>query len=113
MQARERDWNPEALTGEFSARAENAERYLNEVRAKLHLSNSYELVYDQTLAEFCAFNYFHGRTFLDTRDSLLSALQEFMAFDVQKPAGVFDFNRFLTFRKNIAQHLIQRFQDKE
>jgi len=113
MQTSEKDWDLEALTREFLATAQSAERYLSEVRAKLHLTKSYEPIYDQTLADLYVFNYLHDRTFLATRESLLSALHELVASDVPRPANVFDFNLFLTFRKNIAQSLIQRFQHKQ
>jgi hypothetical protein len=113
MDTREEGWNPESLSREFLATAEEAERYLSELRAKLQLTKSYEPIYDETLAKFYVFNYFHGRTFLQTRRSLLSALREFMAFNPEKPNDVFDFERFLAFRKNITQGLIRRFQETE
>jgi hypothetical protein len=108
----EEGWDAGALNREFLARAENSERYLKEVETKLRLNRSYEVIYDQTMAEFYVFNYFHGRSFLLTRESFLAALREFVESDVAKPPLIFDFNRFLGFRKNIARGLIERFEHK-
>lgn len=109
---REEGWDAGALNREFLTRAENAERYLKEVETKLRHNKSYEAIYDQTMAEFYVFNYFHGRSFLLTRESFLASLRDFVESDAAKPPLIFDFNRFLSFRKNIAHGLIQRFEQK-
>jgi hypothetical protein len=112
MNKSERKWDPERLSQEFLVTAENAERYLNEVRHKLHQTKSYEFIFDETLAKFYVFNYLHGRTFLETRESLLAELRTFHDLEAPKPPEVFDFQRFMTFRKNIIEGLIRRLEDE-
>ena len=113
MKNSDEKWDVDRLSQEFLVNAENAERYLDEVRRKLRQTKSYELIFDETLATLYVFNYLHGRTFLESRESLLAELRAFRDFDVPKPQGVFDFHRFLTSRRNTIQGLIRRFEGKD
>jgi len=69
------DWDEKALSSEFLTQAQDAERYLGEVRRKVKRNRSYERVFDEHLARFYVFNYIHGRTFLSTRQALLRELK--------------------------------------
>jgi hypothetical protein len=60
-------WNPEDLSVRYRHQAEDAERYLAEVRRKVKGNRSYEHVFDQQVARFYVFNHLHGRTFLESR----------------------------------------------
>lgn len=52
MKRSDQVWDVDRLSQEFLVQAENAKRYLNEVRRKLHQTKSYELIFDETLATF-------------------------------------------------------------
>jgi hypothetical protein len=60
-------WNSEELSAQYRHQAEDAERYLAEVRGKLKRSRSYEHVFDEHMARFYVYNYLHGRTFLESK----------------------------------------------
>ena len=105
-------WDWRELSAEFLSRAEDSERYLNEIRPKLRLNKSYERVNDETLAKFYVYNYLHGRDFLHTRETLLSALHSLLSVDVPKPKEAFELDRFLEFRRIFIQALIDRFEAK-
>jgi len=87
-------WNLEELSARYLHQAEDAERYLAEVRGKLKRNRSYEHVFDEHIARFYVYNYLHGRTFLQTREELLREL-EAMKYGAP-PVGpeVFDRERF-------------------
>jgi hypothetical protein len=49
-------WDERAVSQRFLGTANNAERYLTEVRTKVKGNRAYERVYDETLAQFYVFN---------------------------------------------------------
>jgi hypothetical protein len=65
-------WNSEELLARYWRQAEDAERYLAEVREKVKRSRSYEHVFDEHMARFYVYNYLHGRAFLETREALFA-----------------------------------------
>lgn len=101
-------WDPEALTRRFLHQAEDAERYLAEVRGKVKSNPSYQHVYDEHMARFYVFNYLHGRTFLESRNSLLQELQSILTAQVPSP-DVYDKERFETYRRRYIEQLIEEF----
>jgi hypothetical protein len=104
------NWDPKGLSQEFLAKVEACERYLREAKAKLHITRSYQFVFDQTLAELHVFNSLQRGTFLASRDELLSGLKSLLELDVPKMPDVFDFERFKMVRRDIVESLIRRFE---
>ena len=87
-------WNSEELSARYLHQAENAERYLAEVRGKLKRDRSYEHVFDEHMARFYVYNYLHGRTFLQTREGLLRELLAMKRGTLPADPEVFDRKRF-------------------
>jgi hypothetical protein len=106
-------WDPERLSQEFLVKTEACERYLDEIKAKLHVTRSFELIFDEALAEFYVFNGLHGKPFLATRDQFLAGLRGLLKTEVPKVLGIFDFERFKVVRQNIIENLIRRFEKDE
>jgi len=110
MEKENRNWDPKSLSQEFLVKAEACERYLDEIKTKLHLTKSYELILDQTLAELYVFSSLHGKPFLATRDELLAELRGLLEVDVPEVLGVIDFEQFKMARRNVIKNLIRRFE---
>jgi hypothetical protein len=62
-------WDAKAVHEYFLRIAVEKERYLSEVKRKVATSEIYKGIYDQFLAEFYVYNFFHGRTFLSSREA--------------------------------------------
>lgn len=105
------NWDPERMSREFLAKAESCERYLDEIKTRLHVTRSFELIFDEALAEFYVFNSLHGRPFLATRDQFLAGLRGLLETDVPKGLGILNFERFKVVRQNIIENLIRRFEE--
>ncbi len=101
-------WDTDALTRRFLHQAEDAERYLREVRSKVKSNPSYQHVYDEHMARFYVFNYLHGRTFLETQDSLLRELRSLLNAKIPTP-DIYDKERFETYRRRYIEQLIEEF----
>jgi hypothetical protein len=110
MRKGSQNWDSEKLSQEFFAKAKTCERYLDEIRAKLHVTRSFELIFDEALAEFYVFDYLHGKPFLATRDQFLAGLRGLLKMEVPKALGILDFERFKVVRQNIIENLIRRFE---
>jgi hypothetical protein len=110
MEKENQNWDPESLSQEFLKKAEECQRYLDEIKTKLHMTKSYDPIFDLTLAELHVFNYLHRRSFLTSRHGLLVGLKSLLEFDVPKVPEVFDFERFKMVRRNIIENLIRRFE---
>ncbi len=110
MEQGNRNWDPMGLRQEFLAKVEACERYLHEAKGKLHITRSYQFIFDQTLAELHVFNCLHGKTFLASRHDLLAGLKSMLELEVPKVPEVFDFERFKMVRRNIIENLIRRFE---
>jgi len=102
-------WDPDALTKRFLHQAEDAERYLNEVRSKIKRSSSYEHVYDEHMARFYVFNYLHGKIFLENRESLLRELKSLASTNIRPGPDVYDKDRFENYRRRYLEQLIEEF----
>jgi hypothetical protein len=110
MEKGSQNWDPERLNQEFLAKTKACERYLDEIKAKLHVTRSFELIFDEALAEFYVFNSLHGKPFLATRDQFLAGLKDLLKKEVPKALGILDFERFKVVRQNIIENLILRFE---
>lgn len=87
-------WNPQELSARYLHQAQDAERYLREVRGKLKRNPSYEHVFDEHMARFYVYNHLHERTFLDTREALLKELEAMRRGELPRDPEVFDRERF-------------------
>jgi hypothetical protein len=110
MEKGNQNWDSERLSQEFLTKAKACERYLDEIRTKLHVTRSFELIFDEALAEFYLFNSLHGKPFLATRDQLLAGLRGLLKVEVPRVLGILDFERYKVVRQNILESLIRRFE---
>ncbi len=110
MEKGNQNWDPERLSQEFLAKAEACERSLDEIKTRLHMTRSYELIFDEALAEFYVFNSLHGKPLLATRDQFLAGLRGLLEMEIPKGLGILDFERFKVVRQNIIENLIRRFE---
>jgi hypothetical protein len=100
-------WDPDIISQQFLAKAECAERYLDEVKAKVRANPSYQVIHDMTLAEFYVYNHLHGRTFLRTRETFVRYLEDLSAHPpISREA--FDEARFAWFYSNTIRGVIER-----
>lgn len=105
-------WNSDAVSQQFLVQAEDAERYLQEVRVKVKSNSSYQHVHDEHLARFYVFNYLHGRTFLASRDALLKELQSMAAHAIPAPREAYEGERFGRYRQQYVNLLISQFSSE-
>ena len=98
-------WNQNQISKDFLHQAEDAERYLSEIRMKVKSNPAYEDLIDDHLARFYVYNYLHGRSFLSSKKGLLSALQKMLRFEV-KPRDCYDLEKFESSRKQYINHEI-------
>ena len=105
-------WNSEELSAQYLHQAEDAERYLAEVRGKLKRNRSYEHVFDEHMARFNVYNYLHGRTFLQTREELLRELEEMKRGKLPADPEVFDRERFERHYRTYVEGEIRRISEK-
>jgi hypothetical protein len=101
-------WNSEELSARYWHQAEDAQRYLAEVRGKLKGSRSYEHVFDEHMARFYVYNYLHGRTFLETREALLHELEGMTRGEVRVDPEVFDRERFERYYRIYVEQVIKQ-----
>lgn len=106
-------YDPTSASKSFAAAAEEAERYLREVRCKLKTNRSYEHVHDDHLAKFYVFNYLHGRPFLASREAFLSELTRLKSSAFPPPSEVFAPERFERHRQAYLGDLIRRYGGEE
>jgi hypothetical protein len=106
-------WDAESISNGFLFQAEDAERYLSEVRWKVRSNPSYQCVLDEHLARFYVFNYLHGRTFLSSRQALLKELKRLAAVPIDAPTEAYSPERFEHFRQQYLAQLISRFGEGE
>jgi hypothetical protein len=105
-------WNSKELSERYLRQAEDAERYLAEVRGKLKHSRSYEHVFDEHMARFYVFNYLHGRTFLETREALLQELEVMKRGELRVDPEVFDRERFERYYRTYVEQVITEISAK-
>ena len=110
MDKANQNWDPKRLSQEFLAKARACERYLDEIKTKLHVTRSFELIFDEALAEFHVFNSLHGKPFLATRGQFLVGLRGLLEKEIPKGIGILDLERFKVVRQNLIENLIRRFE---
>jgi hypothetical protein len=99
-------WDPEAVSQRFLRAAATAEDYLREVRSKIASQPTYGTTHDQTLAEYYVYNHLHGRTWLDTRETLLTRLRDMIHERLQMVSEAQDIEAFHRFRRRLLEHLV-------
>jgi hypothetical protein len=100
------EWDAKELSLRLLHQAEAAERYLNEARAKARVNTSYERIVDEQLGKFYALNHFAVSTSLETRDSFLRGLRNYMQDKVAPGSEAFDVERFERARRGLLQQMI-------
>lgn len=65
-------WDAEELSNRFLRRAEQADRRIDECTLRISHSPGHRRAHDEALAEFYVYNALHARTFLRSREELLS-----------------------------------------
>ena len=94
------DWDVESVSRSFEYRAKSTDRYLQEIGPKVQDRPAYKAVHDMHLAEFWVYNWLHGKTFLQTRDTLVAELRRILAEGPPKGAGAFDQDAFARYWRN-------------
>ena len=100
-----KEWDLEQISNSYLRQAEEAERYCKEVKAKIKATSSYEMIFDEHMAKFYVYNYLYGKTFLSSREKLLTELHSMLSYKMS-PTECFDLSRFETFRKTYINHEI-------
>jgi hypothetical protein len=102
-------WDMNAVSQGFFNIAQEADRYLREVRLKLKWNKSYEPIFDEHLAKFYVYNYFHGRTFLVSRHALVEELRNLKNTPFPGTSEALDAKRFEHYRKIYIEELITEY----
>jgi len=105
-------WDSQRVSDGYLSTARDAEIYLDEIREKVKSNPSYEVIYDEYLAKFFVYNYLHGRTFLDTKQALVSELRSMLA----RPAldsKVYDAARFKKYYCVYVQEVLRNLESSE
>lgn len=100
-----KDWDIESISHSFLIAAQMSENYLNEIKPKLSSRPTYELLFDEHLATFYVYNYLHGRTFLESKNSLLNELSR-MKENPNIASEAIDKERYLNFYIKIIDSII-------
>ena len=101
------DWNAKAVSERFRAHAEELERRILELRAKLSASPVYEFDLDVALGEFYVYNYIHGKTFLGSRESFCAELDSLLLSQSPLPSGAVDPKRAALHYRRTLEHLCE------
>lgn len=111
MPGESKTWDVAAVSQRFLSAAHQAELYLGEIRSKASTNLNYQLIHDQTLAEYYVYNYLHGRTCLRSRADLLAELNDMLECRRDEPPyEVFELERFVAHRRRTVEALIREFQ---
>ena len=108
---RQQDWDVESVSRSFQYRADSTDRYLQEIGPKVQNRPAYEIVYDMHLAEFWVYNYLHGKTFLQSRDTLVAELRRMLAAGPPEDARAFDRNAFARYWRNEVTAALANFSE--
>ena len=103
-------WDKNQVSIRFLRQAEDAERYLQEIKGKVESQPTYEHLFDEHLARFYVYNYLHGRTFLSSERELLSELQRMLEYDVN-PNECYDIEWFERLRKTYINQEITKLEN--
>jgi hypothetical protein len=104
-----RDWNQSSVNESFIYRGRDARLRLKECLAKAKTTRAYQTFADEAAAKASVYDYLDGRSFLSSREELLSALRELSATQAP-PLEVFDRERFVQARLSTIESLIREFE---
>jgi hypothetical protein len=104
-----RDWNPKSVNEIFIYRGREAHLRLKECVARAKTTRTYQTFADEAAAKASVYDYLDGRSFLLSRETLLSALRELLAMHPPK-VEVFDRESFVQARLSIIHGLIREFE---
>jgi hypothetical protein len=105
-------WNQNELSQQFLCVAQNAEIYLAEISPKAKGNSAYRNLFDDHLAKFFVFNYLHGRTFLTSREQLVTELHRMLDFSYPG-SGAFDAAEFERFRRVYIEQLMSEYTENK
>ena len=92
-------WNWQEVSDRYLRIAEEAERYMEEVRQKMGDSLTYQMIFDEHLAKFYVYNNLHGKLFLETKELLIEEVTNLLKTDSPIPRDAYDAQRFLHYRQ--------------
>lgn len=103
------EWECKKVSERFLHTARLTELYLEEVREKVKNNPSYERILDEHLAKFYVYNCLHGRTFLASKEELISELKSMLA-NPMSTSEAYDSKRFARFYCRYVKSLLEEFQ---
>ncbi|SPF52621.1 conserved hypothetical protein [Candidatus Sulfopaludibacter sp. SbA4] len=102
------EWNANSVNESFVYRGREAHLRLKECLAKAKNRSVYEFFADEAAAKASVYDYLEGRSFLHSREALLSALRELAT--IPPPRGeAFDHERYVQARLSIIDGLLKEF----
>jgi hypothetical protein len=102
------EWNPNSVNEGFVYRGREAHLRLKECLTKAKNTSIYEVFADEAAAKASVYDYLDGRSFLHSREALLSALRELAT--MPPPRGeAFDHERYVQARLSIIDGLLREF----
>jgi hypothetical protein len=102
------DWNPDSVNESFVYGGRETHLRLKECLAKAKNTSAYQALADEAAAKASVYDYLDGRSFLDSREALLSALRELAR--MQPPRlEPFDHERYVRARLLMIDGLIRKF----
>lgn len=105
-------WNSNQISDQFKAKADSAERYIQSRRRDAETNPSYQHILDENLAEFYLYNSLWGKTFLESKESLIKHLQDLLNNPAQfNPTDAYDIDRFQAYFERSIQTLIKRVKE--
>ncbi len=88
------NWSVTSVSRHFESTARNAEIYLERCKEGAKARDGYKKLHDEHVAKFYLYNYLHGRTFLDSPQSLWSELQRLLVSPPSPPSECFESDWF-------------------
>ena len=102
------DWNQNSVSESFVYRGRDAHLRLKECLAKAKNRSAYQNFADEAAAKASVYDYLDGRSFLQSRETLLSALRELATIPPPK-LEAFDHERYAQLRLSIINGLLKEF----
>lgn len=104
------EWDTDKVSEYYLFQAEEADKYLEQVKVKLKDNSSYESVFDEHKARFEVFYYLQGRSFLSSKNELLAELNRMLSYEIT-PGKYYDIERFESFRKGYINNEISKYKN--
>jgi hypothetical protein len=89
----DQEWDRDDLNQRFKNTAWNAWEYIKKCRLQVGERPAYEALIDEHMAIWLATDYFIDRTFLESREGMLSELAKIRDRNYE-PSGIYEFDRF-------------------